>query len=291
TAHEKSDKSDWGFEGEVEILLSDDKRTKYDRGKAECEKADDETVDDDEKHDYDELVDKDRADEEMPDTEKTHEEMADVEKVNAGDETVDDDEKHDYDELVDKDRADEEMPDTEKTNEEIADVEKVNAKKTDEEKVDNEIANDDQADKDDQAIDDKAKDDQAGALISVIQKKKLDLPSLSSSFSMSSYYGNYFLNVSFDISLVGTVKETMDTNINSIDSYNDNTNTIYNSTNNRSPNYYSTMMLRLSELEKKVEALSKDDNSEVIKESIQANVRNEVRNHLPKVVSFLHVRS
>nr|GEU33758.1 retrovirus-related Pol polyprotein from transposon TNT 1-94 [Tanacetum cinerariifolium] len=34
-------------------------------------------------HDYDELVDKDRADEEMPDTEKTHEEMADVEKVNA----------------------------------------------------------------------------------------------------------------------------------------------------------------------------------------------------------------
>ncbi|GJV13723.1 hypothetical protein Tco_1355264 [Tanacetum coccineum] len=46
-----------------------------------------------------------------------------------------------------------------------------------------------------------------------------------------------------------------------------------------------TMLLRLSELEKKVEALSKVDHSEVIKESVQANVRNEDRNQLPKAVS------
>ncbi|GJU91720.1 hypothetical protein Tco_1304143 [Tanacetum coccineum] len=44
----------------------------------------------------------------------------------------------------------------------------------------------------------------------------------------------------------------------------------------------STMLLRLSELERKVEALSKVDHSKVIEESIQANVRNEVRNQIPK---------
>ncbi|GKG28008.1 hypothetical protein Tco_0406335 [Tanacetum coccineum] len=56
-----------------------------------------------------------------------------------------------------------------------------------------------------------------------------------------------------------------------------------------------TVLKRLLEHEKKVEALSKVDYSEAIEESIQANVHNEVRNQirnfLPKSVSeFLKPR-
>nr|GEU91627.1 probable 2-oxoglutarate-dependent dioxygenase AOP1 [Tanacetum cinerariifolium] len=43
-----------------------------------------------------------------------------------------------------------------------------------------------------------------------------------------------------------------------------------------------TVLERLLELEKKVEALSKVDHSEAIEESVQANIINEVKNHLPK---------
>ncbi|GKG28105.1 hypothetical protein Tco_0406432, partial [Tanacetum coccineum] len=43
-----------------------------------------------------------------------------------------------------------------------------------------------------------------------------------------------------------------------------------------------TLLERLLELEKKVEALSKVDHSKTIKESVQANVINEVNNQLPK---------
>ncbi|GJT98618.1 hypothetical protein Tco_1094136 [Tanacetum coccineum] len=45
-----------------------------------------------------------------------------------------------------------------------------------------------------------------------------------------------------------------------------------------------TLEQRLSELEKKVEVLSKVDHADVIEESIQANVFNEVKNQLPKLL-------
>ncbi|GJT99625.1 hypothetical protein Tco_1109964 [Tanacetum coccineum] len=43
-----------------------------------------------------------------------------------------------------------------------------------------------------------------------------------------------------------------------------------------------TVRQRISELEKKVEALSKVDHTKAIKESVQANVINEIKNQLPK---------
>ncbi|GJR76779.1 hypothetical protein Tco_0089144 [Tanacetum coccineum] len=46
----------------------------------------------------------------------------------------------------------------------------------------------------------------------------------------------------------------------------------------------STVLLRLSELEKKVEKLSKVDHAKAIKESVQENVFNEVKNQLPKLL-------
>ncbi|GJW78277.1 hypothetical protein Tco_0139959, partial [Tanacetum coccineum] len=48
------------------------------------------------------------------------------------------------------------------------------------------------------------------------KKEKLDFPPSSSSLSLSSNYGNQFLNLFFNTSLVGNAKELADTEINSL---------------------------------------------------------------------------
>ncbi|GKB96820.1 retrovirus-related pol polyprotein from transposon TNT 1-94 [Tanacetum coccineum] len=275
----QADEDDWGSEGEIETLSSDDERTESKREVAESDKANEETDNDEEIHN----------DEEVHEDEEVH----------------DDDEKHDNDEVADEEKADEEMPDSEKADEEMADAEKDDAEKIEEEKVD-----------DEQARADQAGVDQARALISVTQKEKPKLPPSSSSLSLSSDYGNQFLNVSSDVSLVGIVKETADTEINSLldipvqqeiphvqqtplldvlISVIPKQTTLTPSTTQPTTEVQATtvsvidqsptVLQRLSELEKKVEALSKVDNFEVIEEFVQANVRNEVRKELPKVVS------
>ncbi|GKA27516.1 hypothetical protein Tco_0713684 [Tanacetum coccineum] len=138
--------------------------------------------------------------------ETTDDETIDDEKVPDDEEVHEDEEMHDDDEIADEEKA----------NEEIADVEKIDAEKTEEGKVNEEQTGDDQADKDDQAKDDHATNNQAGALISVTQKENPKLPPSSSSFSLSSDYGNQFLNISYDVSLAGIVKEPEDTKINSM---------------------------------------------------------------------------
>ncbi|GKC12801.1 hypothetical protein Tco_1009583, partial [Tanacetum coccineum] len=170
-----------------------------------------------------EVARSEKADEETTDDKEIH----DDEEVHEDEEVHDDDEKHDdNDEVADEEKANEEMPNSEKVDEEMADAEKDNVEKIEEEK-----------------------------------KEKPKLPPSSSSLSLSYDYGNQFLNVSSDISLVGIVKESAETKINSI----------------------------LSKREKKVAELSKVEHSEVIKESVQANVLNEVKNQilkfLPKAVS------
>ncbi|GJW80324.1 hypothetical protein Tco_0144299 [Tanacetum coccineum] len=244
-----------GAEGEIETLSSDDERTKSEREVAESDKADEETDNDEEIHN----------DEEVHEDEEVH----------------DDDEKHDNDEVADEEKADEEMPQRK-------------------------LMKTDQA----------AKDDQAGALISVTQKEKPELPPTRSSLSLSSDYGNQFLNVSSDVSMVGIVKEIVDIEINSLldipvqqeiprvqqtpllDVLVSVIPTMTTPTPSTTPPTTEaqativsttepspTMLLRLSELEKKVEAYSKVDHSEVFEEFVQANVRNKVRNQLPKAMS------
>ncbi|GKC87157.1 hypothetical protein Tco_1147806 [Tanacetum coccineum] len=187
-----------------------------------------------------------------PNKRKAESEKADEE---IADEDIDDDEVKDNEEVADKETADEETTDDEKDNEEItdtdkddeemADTEKVDAEKIEEENVDEEQTGDDQANKDDQAKEDHADDNQARALIFVTQKKQLNLPPSISNLSLSSDYDNATPTIS---------------------------------TTDPSP----TVLLRLSKLEKKVEALSKLDHSEAIEESVQANVLNDVKNQLPK---------
>ncbi|GJQ90825.1 hypothetical protein Tco_0001964 [Tanacetum coccineum] len=141
------------------------------------------TSDDERTESKREVARSEKADEETTNDKEIH----DDEEVHEDEEVHDDDEKHD-------------------DNDEMADAEKDNGEKIEEEKVDDEQVGDDQA----------AKDDQAGALISVTQKEKPKLPPSSFSLSLSYNYGNQFLNVSSDISLVGIVKESAETKINSM---------------------------------------------------------------------------
>nr|GEY38290.1 hypothetical protein [Tanacetum cinerariifolium] len=116
-------------------------------------------------------------------------------------------------------------------------------------------------------------------LISVIQNKKTELPPYTSSLSLSSDYGNQFLNLSFDVSLVAPLldvlvsvipKQTTPTPL-----------TIPLSTpptSSEAPNITTTV-----------------DHSEAIEESVQDNIINEVKNQLPKflpkaVFDFVNLR-
>ncbi|GKC03931.1 hypothetical protein Tco_0995541 [Tanacetum coccineum] len=112
----------------------------------------------------------------------------------------DDDEAHDdeHEEMNDDENADE-LKDDQVMN----DAEKVDPKKTEEKNGDIE-----------QVGDDKDKDDQVGSLVSMTLKEKPEVPPSSSSHSLLSNYKNQFLNLSSDTSLVGTVKEPADIEIN-----------------------------------------------------------------------------
>ncbi|GJV86037.1 hypothetical protein Tco_1525935 [Tanacetum coccineum] len=79
----------------------------------------------------------------------------------------------------------------------------------DDDKSDEEQAEEDQDQKD------QSDDDIIGTLVTMSQKENPEVPRSSSSRSLSSNYGNQFLNLSSDASLVGTIKETTDAEINS----------------------------------------------------------------------------
>ncbi|GKF92327.1 hypothetical protein Tco_0279046, partial [Tanacetum coccineum] len=172
--------------------------------------------------------------------------------------------------------ADEVHVDDEETDEEIVYAEKVDTKKTEEEKVDNEQARADQA----------AKDDQAGALIFVTQKENREFPPSSSSLSMSFYYGNQFVNISSDVSLSAPLLDVL---VSVIPEQRIPTPILTPLTTTEAQatvicvhDPSPTLLERLLELEKKVEALSKVDHFKAIEESVHANVINEVKNQLPK---------
>ncbi|GKE59437.1 hypothetical protein Tco_1498622, partial [Tanacetum coccineum] len=193
----------------------------------------------------------------VDDETSNEEEMHTDEEEHADDETADDEEEvHEDEEMHD---ADEVHADDEETEEEIADAEKVDTKKTEEEKVDNEQAGADQA----------AKDDQAGALISVTHKEKPEFPPSSSSLSMSSDY------VIPEQTIPTPILTPLATPLTTIEAQ---------ATVISVPDPSPTVLERLSKLEKKVEALSKVDHSEAIKESVIESIVREV---LQKTPAFL----
>ncbi|GJX80362.1 hypothetical protein Tco_0328511 [Tanacetum coccineum] len=161
-----------------------------------------------------------------------------------------------------------------------------------------------------------ARSEQAGDAQANVVIPEPPVPNLSSSLTMSSTgYGNQFLNVSSDTSLAGILKDTtepeiqsmvdvhirqedfvvqrpplIDTVISVIPNKTTTTPTPIPPTTEAQVTFVSepdlslTVLQRLIELEKKVEALLKIDHSEVNEESIQANMFNEVKNQVPKLL-------
>ncbi|GKC81076.1 hypothetical protein Tco_1136793, partial [Tanacetum coccineum] len=130
--------------------------------------------------------DDDVDDDKSVDIKETNDEETDDEFV-QGNEYVQDD--------VDEEMKDVEVADTGKGKEEISDAAKAYAENTKEVK-------------DDQIKDDSAQDNQATVFAFTTQK--------SSSLSVLSGFGNQFLNLSSDTYLIGTTKESADTEINSL---------------------------------------------------------------------------
>ncbi|GJU68490.1 hypothetical protein Tco_1254749 [Tanacetum coccineum] len=128
---------------------------------------------------------------------------------------------------------------------------------------------------------DQAEDDQVRALTNVTHKEKSKFLLSTSSQSMSSNYGNQFLNTSSDISLIGTIQEDADTEINSL---------LDVQIQQEIPTAVSAPLLDvlvLEDLERIFNAWTKVDHSEAIKASVQANLINAVKNQLPKVVKYI----
>ncbi|GKB90238.1 hypothetical protein Tco_0962510 [Tanacetum coccineum] len=165
--------------------------------------------------------------------------------------------------LDDENKADdqEKVANEEKVDEEMKDAEKAKSKKAEEEHADEEKAKEEKIEEenvdDEQARVDQAQDNQAG-----------------------------FLNVSFDTSLVGILKDpTTKLEIQSI---------VDVPIHQEDPTVQQTLLVdtvismleqRFSELKKKVKAMSKINQAKAIKESIQANLINEVKNQLPKLLA------
>ncbi|GJW65636.1 retrovirus-related pol polyprotein from transposon TNT 1-94 [Tanacetum coccineum] len=169
---------DWGSEQESEYSKEDD----------------DDEYDDDDNDDDDDTDDDDDKNIEL---EKTNDEETSDEFVHSEENVQDDDEDTDDEETKDElvhvdekvnDDEDEEMTNAEDVDTGNGDEENTNAAKADAEKT--EVVKD--------------------------EIKKAELPPTSSSLSISSGFGNQFLNLFSDTSLVGTVKDTTYVEINSL---------------------------------------------------------------------------
>nr|GEX65367.1 hypothetical protein [Tanacetum cinerariifolium] len=122
-----------------------------------------------------------------------------------------DDEDNDH--IIDTQDADDEDVETKSDEDDIYKY-KIRVRKDEDEEMIN--AKVDDSDKGDEEITDAAKADAEKTLEVKDDAKKTDLPSTSSSLSISLGFGDQFLKLSSDSSLVSTVKDTTDTKINSL---------------------------------------------------------------------------
>ncbi|GJW12251.1 hypothetical protein Tco_1578078 [Tanacetum coccineum] len=121
--------------------------------------------------------------------------------------------------------------------------------------------------RDEQAMEDQANDDIVGTLITMSQKEKPKVPPLSSSRSLSSNYDNY------NTTLIPLTTPPITSEAPPV------TTTI--------PDPLLVVIQRLDDRESKFEAWTKVDHSKAIEALLQANVINEIKNQLPKVVKDL----
>ncbi|GKF77190.1 hypothetical protein Tco_0229660, partial [Tanacetum coccineum] len=136
------------------------------------------------------------------------------EYVLEDDEYVHEEEEHVHD-YVEEELNDAEIVKTIKGDKELFDLykaepEKIEEAKGDGKQVENTLA------RVDQAKDASTQDNQVAALISITQKGKPELPSTSTSLSVSSGFSNQFLAHSSDISLTIKFKDNTDAEINSM---------------------------------------------------------------------------
>ncbi|GJV28757.1 hypothetical protein Tco_1385205, partial [Tanacetum coccineum] len=151
--------------------------------------------------------------------------------------------------------------------EEIANKEIVDKEIADEEMADEEKAEDDRDEDADQAM-----NEQAGGVQAKSHVLEPAVPNPNSSLTLSSAEcGNQFINANPDVSITNILKDTTEIEIQSMVDV-----PIYQ----EDPIFYKDVL----ELEKKFEILSKIDHAKAIEESVQANVINEVKNQLPKLL-------
>ncbi|GKC02442.1 hypothetical protein Tco_0994052, partial [Tanacetum coccineum] len=115
----------------------------------------------------------------------------------------------------------------------------------------------------DQAKDTSAQNNQATSLVFETSKEMPELPPTSSSLSISSSFGNQFLNLSSSISLMGTIKDFTDVKINTL---------LDIQIQQEFPQIQSPACLIVSTLKKDVKELKQVDHSAVIFESIRSQV-------------------
>ncbi|GJZ95729.1 hypothetical protein Tco_0668063, partial [Tanacetum coccineum] len=134
---------------------------------------------------------------------------------------------------------------------------------------------------DEHPIDNKARNEEAGGAQAKDYVPEASSPNTSSSLTLSSSeYGNQFLNENPDILMSNILKDTTEKEIQlMVDVPIHQASTIVQ----RTP-LVDTFEQRFTELKKKVEAMSKINQAEAIEESVQANLINEVKNHLPKLL-------
>ncbi|GJS99492.1 hypothetical protein Tco_0820662 [Tanacetum coccineum] len=246
----------------------DDERTESEKELAKSEKADKETMDDKEMH-MDEKVHNDE--EELHGDDDAH-----------NDEYLhDDDEKHDD---IDEEMNDVENVDELKDDQVMDDAEKVDFEKREEKTVDIE-----------QVGDDKAEDHQVGALVSMTQNEKAEVPPSSFKLSLSFNYGNKLLNLSSDTSLVAPLLDVLVFVIHEHTTSTPLTTPLPTPpVSSEAPTITTTVpdplpvvFQRLSDLERKFESWTNVDHSDAIEESVQGNIINEIKNQLPREAESL----
>ncbi|GJX21327.1 retrovirus-related pol polyprotein from transposon TNT 1-94, partial [Tanacetum coccineum] len=251
-----------------EVLDVSKTKTESEREVGESEEFDEETVNDEYVHtDYEHDDDEMHADKELHSDDETQEDeyVHDAEYVHEDVETHEDANEEKDAENADKGKVDEE----------IANAAQANAEKTHEEK--------------------------AKTTELVTQKEKPDVPPSSSSLSVSSNYGNQFLNLSFEISLspplldvpVSVIPEqtiptlTPAITTGTLQSTPIHTPPIKSETTKITttvPDLLLAVIQRLFDLESNFEAWTKVDHYIALKELVQANVIHEVKNQLPQLL-------
>ncbi|GKA18225.1 hypothetical protein Tco_0698062, partial [Tanacetum coccineum] len=183
-------------------------------------------------------------------------------------------EEEDDDEMIEWVDTDKEEEKKEDDDDKIIDLEQIDDEETDDEFVHGEehVQDDDEKtnNKFVHKVTDAAKVDARKSEEVKDDAKKAELPPTSSNLSVSSGFGDQFLKLSSDTSLISTVKDTIDTEINSL---------LDIKIQSKVPHIQSSP-LRIAKLEEDVSELKKIDHSAKVLASLKSQVLTVIENYL-----------